>query len=111
MRVNPLFDRIILESGEELYGIMDYVSKKHVYFFDFSQTSNPDLTLVVMLWRCLNDANKRFSVYATVNFPQIELPQANLIHRNHISDSTCSLDVTPKEKQQKRSIKYRKTQS
>jgi len=104
MTTYPVFDRITLNSGKEYYGIVDYVSKKHIYFFDFSMAEDPDLTLLALLWR-FTHSTKRFSIYATTHFPQFHLPSANLIHRNNIRDSTANLEVTPKIKQRRQSVR------
>lgn len=104
VNIDPIFDYIVLQNGEELYGIVDYVNTKHVYLFVFNNIDNVDYTLMALQWKT-SDTPMRFSIFCTVNFPQMELPKVTLLHRKYIEDTSHPLRISKKEKQVKTSIK------
>lgn len=103
---STLLDTIILKDGKKLTGIIDYVSSKQIYFFDFTHEVNIDYLLLAILWKGYN-ANIRFSVYCIVEHPETALPRAILIPINNIKSSDKKLSKTKKIKQRKKSIKER----
>lgn len=104
MRSQDVLDRVTLKNGLTLVGIVDYVNKKHIHFFDFTNTDNPNLVLIAMVWRT-SKSNLRFSVYSTINHPNIKIPNIKLIHRKDIKDSNIQIFTTPPEKKDRKTIK------
>ena len=102
-----LLNKIVLKTGEEFIGIIDYISSKQIYFFDF--TSNyyvtEDIIILAMMWRGNALDSTRFSVYCASALPGIQLPQAKLIAISNIEHCDIPLCPTPKAKQRKRKIR------
>jgi hypothetical protein len=98
-----LLNRLTLKDGTQLRGIIDYVSDKHVYFFDTADTTI-DFLMLAILW-VGNADHLRFSVYVTQYYPGIILPTAKLIPIANITNSNKQIEPTAKIKQRKRMIK------
>lgn len=101
--VTSLLDTLILKDGSKLHGIVDYVTTKHVYFFDFTIESHPDYIFMALLWK-LDFSHQRFSVFS-IRFPQRALPQVRLISKNDIIFTNKDLSPTKKPKQRKSTLK------
>lgn len=100
-----LLDTIILNDDTKLKGVVDYVSNKQVYLFDFTQEQNrADYICLVMMWKGAN-IDTRFSVWCLANYPLIRLPRAILVPRNNIRYTDKPLIKTKKAKQRRTSIK------
>lgn len=57
------------------YGVIDFVTKKQVIFYDFTHDSTPALRLLVLSWRTdTEEQPDRFSVYCMLNYPDFRLP-------------------------------------
>jgi len=108
MKTNTVLDIIKLKNNKTLIGIIDYISTKQIYFFDFSQELDKDFLLLAILWKG-NNPNIRFSVYCIIEFPEIKLPRAILIPLSNIEDSSKNVEITKKPKQRQKSIKFHKS--
>lgn len=86
------------------YGIVDYVTTKHLYMFDFSKNENPDYILLASWWKMSIDPN-RFSVYCVLNYPELKLPRTVLIPKALIKKTNASTIPTKKPKQRNFTIK------
>ena len=104
---STVLDIIKLKNDKNLSGIIDYVSSKQIYFFDFTQETNIDFLLLAILWKG-NNPNIRFSVYCTINYPEIELPRAILLPLINIESSSKNLELTKKPKQRKKTLRFSK---
>ena len=98
-----LLNKIKLKDGTEFIGIVDFVSNKKIYMFDFSKVQE-DFIILATLWAGNSDS-LRFSVYCAINYPHIKLPQAIIIHKNNIEVSNKELVETEKTKFRRRMIK------
>lgn len=98
-----LMNRITLKDGTQLCGIIDYVTDKHVYFFNTEETTI-DFLMLAILW-VGNADHLRFSVYVTQYYPGILLPNAKLIPISNIKHSNKPIIPTSKVKQRRRMIK------
>ena len=101
--MHDLFTKIVLQDGTELLGIVDFVSNKKIYMFNFAQLQE-DFIILAALWAG-NSSHLRFSVYCVINYPSIKLPQAIIINENNIKYSSIKLTDTEKTKQRRRMIK------
>lgn len=100
--MDRLLDCLVLNDGTELHGIVDYITTKHAYFFDFTHAENKNYILLAAIWRGTTNAGEvRFSVYSTIEFPTIPLPRAVLIPKSNIQSASCDLSPTKKAKQTK----------
>lgn len=102
-----LLNTIHLKTGETLIGIVDYITTKQIYFFDFTKQAefSPDILFLAMMWRGNSLSNTRFSVYCAINYPGLELPEAKLIPVSNIEDCDFEITQSPKAKQRKRKIR------
>src|SRR4030065_1216963 len=101
---DTMLDTIKLKDGRTLIGIVDFISNKQIYFFDFSKEISVDFILLAILWKG-NSPDLRFSVYTTINYQNLNLPRAILIPTNHIKTSTKQFVPTKKPKQRKKVVK------
>jgi len=101
-----LLNKIVLKNGKTYHGIIDYVTKRQVYFFDFSEMYkfNTDLLIMAMMWKGNSSSNIRFSIYVALNYPNFPLPPAKLIPAASIEECDIPLNETPKGKQRRRKI-------
>lgn len=97
MDSSSLLDTIVLNSGQTVNGVIDYVTAKHVYVFDFSRYEHSIYTMIAALWRgTYPNREIRFSIYSMVQFPECPLPIAVLLPRVNIKECSIGLEVTKK---------------
>lgn len=103
-QTDSIFDEITFNDGETKYGIIDYISTKHLYFFDFTEIDDAAYSILAIAWRaeCLEDP-KRFSVFCLINYPRLRLPKAKLIPKSAIKKSTRSIKGRSQKSHQKKS--------
>lgn len=104
MSYNYLFNTIKLKDGRNLLGIVDFVTTKQLYFFDFTNEYMIDYVTLCILWKG-NCDNMRFSVYCTIEYPTIKLPKVVLIPISSIDNINGNIPTYKKPKQKKRIIK------
>lgn len=73
-------------------GIIDYATTKHIIIFDFQEDTTGTLTQLAVAWK-MSDVNIRFSVFCTLNFPNIDLPNAIMLNKKAITN--IDYDITP----------------
>ena len=95
-----VIDEIVLKDGRTLNGVVDYVTKKYIYFFDFTTEKVIDYYTLAVIAR--GNSNLRFSVYCSIAFPTIELPRAIVFNRKDITDTSHSLEVLKPNKVSRR---------
>lgn len=76
-----LFDKIIIED-KEYKGIVDYVTKKQIMFYDFTNSDACAIALLVILWKT-SDPTERFSVFQAKNFPLVNIGTVSILNRKH----------------------------
>jgi len=104
MSYEYLLNKITLKDGRELLGVVDFVTKKQLYFFDFTDNHTIDYVTLCILWRG-NNPEMRFSVYFMLEYPDLKLPKVILIPQTNIEDLSGKLPDHKKSKQRKRIIK------
>lgn len=105
MKKDQLLDIIKLKNGKTLCGIIDYVTTKQLFFLDFTTESEIDYLLLAIMWKGSNN-NMRFSVYVTIHYPTVKLPQAKLIPINNITSTNRPLVKIKSPKQRRKVIKF-----
>jgi hypothetical protein len=65
--------------------IIDYESEKDITFFDFSRNSDPEMSLVAILWKLYYD-HMRFSVFVLTTLPSVRLPAPVTINKKSIKN-------------------------
>lgn len=88
----PIFDTI-QTSQKEYKGVIDYSNKKHVFFYDMTNNTDPDAVLVVISWR-LTYKKMRFSVFKDIFFPNTPI-DAILLPKKAIVNDIDTPDQTP----------------
>lgn len=101
--ISSLLNVIEKKNGQSLFGVIDYISTKHVYFFDFSKTT-PDMILLAATWK-MEQFPSRFSVYCITNYPDLKLPPVLLIPKIDINKADMDLQATKRTKQRTFAIK------
>lgn len=92
---NNLLDQVNTKQKER-YGIIDYVNKKHIIFYDLTHDNTLAIRLMVVEWRSSN-TRLRFSVYCTTMYPYANLlPTPVMLPRNSITNID-ELDLSPTE--------------
>ena len=104
MPYNYLLNTVELKDGRKLMGIIDYVTTKQLYFFDFTEEHTVDYVTLSILWKG-NHAEMRFSVFCTIEYPTIKLPKVVLIPQSNVKEIKGKLPDYKKPKQKKRIIK------
>lgn len=99
-----LLSKIELHDGRELIGVIDFVTKKQIYFFDFTFEESIDYILLTMLWKG-NNNKMRFSVFCAVEYPDVRLPQAKLIPVSNIKNINTKIPEYIKPHQRKKTIR------
>lgn len=99
-----LLDYIETKNGILHYGIIDFITTKHVYLFDFSKDESPDYILMAAYWKMTNSVT-RFSVFCIIEYPNIRLPRVVLIPKSNIKATNAVLTPTKKPKQRNFTIK------
>ena len=102
MQVEKLLETITLDTGRVFVGIVELITKKHVYMFDFSKSPKEYIELAI-LWKG-NHPDLRFSVYCSIEHPGIILPKTVLIPVSSIRDSTKIIEENKIPKYKKKSI-------
>ena len=87
MKDQTILDQITLDDGTTLTGIVDFVNKKHVSFYDLTDNNNPVLTLLIIQWKA-TEPDTRFTVYYAKNGFKLPLPSITLILRKTIVHSS-----------------------
>jgi len=85
MPYNYILNKITTKTDKTYIGIIDYTTKKHLYFFDFTNEPNVDYTLLTIMWKG-NSAGMRFSVFCAIHYPTIELPNVVIVPYNNIKE-------------------------
>lgn len=98
-----VLDKIELNDGRVIYGIVDYVTTKQIYFFDLTREEYSDYVLLAILWQG-NKPNLRFSVYVATEYPFVAIPSAVLIPKKNIKECTAAVRNTKKAKQRRTKI-------
>lgn len=88
-----ILDSIVTSNDVEKVGVVDYINDRFIHFFDFSEIQDPDVVLMVVLWRT-RFAHMRFSLFASIHFPKITLPRVTLINKRGLNDYTSNTEVT-----------------
>lgn len=104
MAYNYLLNTIELKDGRKLLGIVDFVTTKQLYFFDFTNEHTIDYVTLSIIWKG-NNAEMRFSVFCTIEYPELRLPKVILIPRTNVVDIKGKMPDYKKPKQKKRIIK------
>lgn len=89
---NLLLDTITLSDNRTYYGIIDYVNRKHVAFYDLSYSNNAMLSIALIYWR-IEEPETRFTVFILKNKLKINLPFITYISKKDIIDSNVDLDA------------------
>lgn len=95
-----LLDKIITNT-QELDGIIDYVNKKHVVFFDMTKNDSPDIVLLVISWKCTYAEKMRFSVFKDIFFPNVEIPVILIPKKDIVQPSDLMETIPPKPKRKR----------
>lgn len=81
-------------------GIIDYANKKQVIFYDLTHNNDPQLRLLVTLWRSDDETEyTRFSIYARMEYPAIRLPEpmvvpmSAILNEIEVPEATAGCDV------------------
>lgn len=99
-----LIDTIILNNGRELRGVIDFIGKKQIYFYDFTDTNRVDLLTLMCLWKG-NEPELRFSVWLLKNLGGAAQFRAKILNRKDIKSCDAELDETVINKARHRKIK------
>lgn len=100
-----LLDYLVLNDNTELKGVVDHVTNKYIYFFDFSGEINPDYIVLVGIWKTSDLAHKRFSVFCLIRYPHVVLPKVKLIPSKYITESNRIVIHKERNLKRKRLIK------
>lgn len=93
----------IIETENKTYiGVIDYVSAKHVTIFDMSQNDDPELSLIVIIYK-MYFSTMRFSVYKAKYFAHYVMNTPITVNKKNIKKSSHNL-VT--HKPNKKTFKY-----
>lgn len=99
--MQSVIETVRLKDGTSLTGIVDFVSSKQIYFFDFTNETQTDFVLIAVLWKG-NQPTLRFSVFCACEYPSIKLPRAILIPISNIVNKEVVIKHFPKPKQRKK---------
>ena len=88
MKETPVLD-VITTSEREYKGIIDYSTTKHYTFFDLSNNDNPNLSMMIIIWR-MYYSHIRFSVYRTLYFGHYQIDEPILIPKKSVISYTSS---------------------
>lgn len=101
MCVSRLLD-IVETNIETKKGIVDFVSTKHIIFYDLSDNNDPKLTALIIIWRTYF-SDTRFSIFVSLYGGDISIPSPILISKKGINDTNHSLTPNkPKRKKVRR---------
>ena len=104
MTTHTIMDEIVLNDNRTLTGIIDFVSNKQIYFFDFTQETHIDYLLLAILWKGYKP-ELRFSVFCSIHYPEMNLPRAILLPTVNIKTTSKEVITTRRPKQRKKVIR------
>jgi len=79
---NDLLD--VIHVGNKTYkGIVDYATTKHYVFYDFTNNNDPNITMIVIIWRTYFN-HIRFSVFKSIHFPDAEVGNSFLLRKKEV---------------------------
>lgn len=103
-----LLDEIHLTNDSVIHGIIDYRHKKFTHFFDVGKEDDPNITLLVLIWR-VGYSDMRFSVFCNMYYPSFDLPPVKLIHHSNIKEANIETKIKEETvKKKKFSVKKSK---
>ena len=77
-----MLDRI--ETKEKVRtGIIDYVNKKQVFFYDLTHNNDEGIRILITMWY-LYGCEMRFSIFAGSHAPEVKLPPLSVVAMNSI---------------------------
>jgi hypothetical protein len=76
-----VMDVVVVEE-RELVGVVDFSTPKHIIFYDLTTNENPEVRLVVIIWK-LYFSHKRFSIFKSQFFPQVDIGTPILLNKKH----------------------------
>lgn len=92
---NYIMDWVKMSNGKTLVGVVDFATDRFIHFFNFDLVDDdPNLVMAAIVWKA-KYSNLRFSVFCSMYFPKLEIPQVNLINKRGIEDMSS---VRHKEK-------------
>lgn len=102
--MNSIIDTILLKNGRQVKGVVDFVGKKQLWVYDFSDCDEVDLLTLICLWKG-NEPQLRFSVWLLREFNSTYSFRAKILNKNDIVETSANLDETPITKPRHRRIK------
>lgn len=83
-------------------GIIDFVQKKQISFYDFSIPPSPEAMMLIISWR-LSDQKTRFSIFLQLNKNKIDINEFRMIiiPRNTIKSPKDLVETKIKRKTRK----------
>lgn len=88
----------ITTDSKTYVGIIDYATTKHVMFYDFSQNNNPDIIMMLIVWKSYF-SSLRFSVFKSLYFDHFDIGSPIMINKKTIKSNTGHIPVSkPKRK-------------
>lgn len=83
---NYIMDWVRMSNGKTMTGVVDFATDRFVHFFNFDLVDDdPNLVVAAIIWRA-KYSHLRFSVFCSMHFPKLEIPQVNLINKRGIED-------------------------
>lgn len=73
--------------------VIDYVSRRQVIIYDLTNSNDPLFRLIAIKWKAYH-YDKRFSVFMSIYFPHVSLPDPIVLSLNSIKYSTIDLECT-----------------
>ncbi|WGH49628.1 hypothetical protein [Alishewanella phage vB_AspM_Slickus01] len=98
----------IIETDGRVYNcIIDYISKRQMIVYDLTGCNDPLVRLMAIKWK-VNFPNLRFSIFKSIYYPNIEMPQPVVLSLKSIKYSNRCLKQT---KPKRTSVKIPTTES
>lgn len=92
-----------LEVGDRtIKGIIDYTTTKHFIFYDLEKNTDPDVSMMVIIWRLYYD-NIRFSIFRSTYFPNIDI-SPTMISKKGVKNFRTSVPLPKTHKRNMRTI-------
>lgn len=84
MKSRPILDTVVFDDRmiKDMKGIVDFSNSNFIHFFDFSNDDQIDLIVLAIKWR-LYYPDLRFSVFCSIYYPKVQIPQVILINKKH----------------------------
>ena len=92
MTISTVLDKVVVDS-ESLFGIIDYVTSKHITFYALRGDDSPESSMLMVTYRSYY-SHLRFSIFKSLYFPHFELDSPILINRRSINDCSVVLNVS-----------------